>query len=162
MHIDNLSLVLMLAIEYNQLVNSSAILTTPPDVDDNSNSDMSNLCITIIDETDIELEEVETEMIVLLNSEPRKRKLSECTPGNQQKGKRRGKYNMSKLWFTDPFTIEWKKFTYDFSIWYINYVVNPQHLDKKWSKKFRNRFRMPYSSYLDLVHQCNISDYFLQ
>ena len=97
MHIDNLSLVLMLAIEYNQLVNSSAIPTTPPDVDDNSNSDMSNLCSTIIDETDIELEEVETEMIVLLNSEPRKRKLSECTPGNQQKGKKRGKYNMSKV-----------------------------------------------------------------
>ena len=58
MPIDNLPLLRMLVMEYNQLVNSSVIPSAPPD-DDDANSDFSNLCSTVDDEADMEVEELE-------------------------------------------------------------------------------------------------------
>ena len=161
MRVDSLPLLHQLAMEYNELVISPMIPTAPPD-DDHGGADLSNLCSTVTDEADMEVEEVEMEMIGLLTIESSKRNFTDCSPINSQKGKKRGKYNMSKMVFTNPYTLERVKFTFVFSIWYMNYIIAPQSDDEKWCKKFRNRFRMPYPSYLYLVSRCQESEYFAQ
>eukprot|EP00797_Seminavis_robusta_P020115 Sro3065_g343090.1 Plant transposon protein (509) ;mRNA; r:3511-5037 len=40
------------------------------------------------------------------------------------------------------------------TIWYLMYVVSPTLDSAKWHKKFRRRFRMPYSEWLELLEQC--------
>ena len=110
----------------------------------------------------MEVVALETEMIVILLMQTRKRKLDEYTAIDRQQGVKRGKYNMSKIMFTNPHTMQLTKYTFEFSIWYMNYVNAPQNDDKKWCGKFRFRFRVPYPSCLDLVARCNISDFFLQ
>ena len=68
---------------------------------------------------------------------------------------------MSRMVFTNPFTLDRIKFTFEFSIWYINYIIAPQSDEDKWCKKFHNRFRMQYE-YLYIVRRCQNSDYLLQ
>lgn len=51
-------------------------------------------------------------------------------------------------------------FTFVYSIWYCNYVTDPSPERPKWSKLFRNFFRMPYNAFLDLASQCEASSCF--
>ena len=39
------------------------------------------------------------------------------------------------------------------SHWWILYLEDPKVDDTKWNKQFRNRFRLPYNSFLGLLHQ---------
>ena len=87
MHIDTLPILHMLVTEYNQLVNSLAIPIVPPSFNNDDCSDLSNLCSSIIDETDSEIEVVEEEILVLLilNSKKRERKSRDYTPRENKK-----------------------------------------------------------------------------
>jgi hypothetical protein len=40
------------------------------------------------------------------------------------------------------------------SFWYSYYVINPQLDDSRFLAKFRNRFRLPYAQYRELVADC--------
>ena len=73
--------------------------------------------------------------------------------------KKRKKYGSRKLYFTNPTTMERQIFTYEYSIWYSNYVMEPSPDCPKWNKMFRRRFRMPYESFLDLSAQCEESEH---
>ena len=50
--------------------------------------------------------------------------------------------------------------TYHYTVWWNNYCANPQRDKKNWCRQFRERFRMPYDSYLDLVEKCKRSNIF--
>jgi len=163
MQIPHLSLLHLMSLEYNEIINSTTINTTPPNADDyNDYSESISARLQDTDEIDFELAEIELEMLVLLNSSARKRAHIEDIDTGPRKRSKRGKYNMRKLYFTNPTTGERQPFTYKYSVWYSNYIEYPQENDKKWSKLFRNRFRMPYSAFLDLVNGCKGSDYFVQ
>ena len=43
---------------------------------------------------------------------------------------------------------------------YLNYVSHPKPEVKKWAAQFRQRFRMPYESFLELVEMVNDSNLF--
>ena len=73
---------------------------------------------------------------------------------DEQGRKKRGKYNTIDKFFTNPDTGERTKMTFLHSIWFQRYVVNPG-TGKKWDEMFRQRFRMPYSSYLDVLGWCS-------
>ena len=47
-------------------------------------------------------------------------------------------------------------------MWYINYVIDPQNLDKKWFKNLRNCFWILYLGYVDFLEEYQNSDYFSQ
>ena len=109
---------------------------------------------------DNQLNGVEDEMMLLLSTMTSKRK--RLTSNEDRNDKRRKKYDMKKLHFTDPFTMERKVFTYHYSIWYATYVVDPSPENTKWSKLFKRRFRMPYAAFLNLLLECNKSKKFKQ
>jgi hypothetical protein len=46
------------------------------------------------------------------------------------------------------------------STWYLMYVQGPALHKKTFHTTFRNRFRMPYQQYLNLVDECMVSSYF--
>ena len=158
------SLLRLIAIEYNDLATTSSIATSPPTFDSDTNDDMiDHQCSSDADEIDMELDAIEMEMIALMNISSRKRLRNSNVKHVCKRRKKRGKYNMTRLTFTNPFTGDREPFTYQYSIWWSNYIVNPQTSCKKWNKLFRNRFRMPYDSYLRLVQQCSEdSQYFSQ
>ena len=156
----NLPLLHMLATEYNEVINSAVVPSRPPDMDGDTGCDLGSVGSAGSEDMDMEVDALETEMVVLLSMETRKRKAEVLETVDRQTGVKRGSYNMSKMWFTNPDTMQRTKYSFEFSIWYINYIANPQCDDKKWCFKFRNRFRLPYPSYLDLVARCNSSDFF--
>ena len=122
---DNLPLLHMLAAEYNELLNSSLVPSKPPDIDDDSGYDLSSAGSTSSEDMDMEVDALETEMIVMLSMQTRKQKLEEYTAVNRQTGVKRGKYNMSKMMFTYPYTMQRTKYIFEFSIWYMNYISAP-------------------------------------
>jgi hypothetical protein len=54
--------------------------------------------------------------------------------------------------FIDPITHLARPITPRLSHWWILYIEDPKVNDPHWNKQFRNRFRLPYESYLDLLH----------
>ena len=91
---------------------------------------------------------IEDEILYILH-------LKQLNESEQRISKRPKHYNMTKIYFTHPETGLRNVFTYEYTYWYQNYVLNPKPDSTKWSKKFRNRFRVPYNLYLDLVKKCN-------
>ena len=75
---------------------------------------------------------------------------------------KREKYKSCKIYFTHPKTSDRTTMTYHYAPWFQNYIINPQPDWPKWKRQFCYHFRVPYHSYLDLVDQCNTSDYFKQ
>jgi len=55
--------------------------------------------------------------------------------------------------FIDPITHLSCPITPRLSHWWILNVEDPKLNDTHWNKQFRNRFRLPYESFLDLLHQ---------
>ena len=109
-----------MAVEYNQLINTSLINSAPPDVDYNSFKDLSSsIHSRHRDELDLQLEEIENEMITLL-CYMKKRKRDDGIDKRSKPRRKRGKYNTSRLLFTNPFTGEREVFTYHYSVWYQN------------------------------------------
>jgi hypothetical protein len=74
------------------------------------------------------------------------------TPRVKKSRKRRPKY------FVDPSTGKKRKLTPTLSLWWILYLQNPQPNCTRWSQAFRNRFRLPYQSYLDLLSMLKDED----
>ena len=52
--------------------------------------------------------------------------------------------------------------TFEFTSWFQKYVMNPLPQSDKFLRRFRQRFRLPYSSFLDLVKMCGQSSFFDQ
>ena len=159
MKFDTLPLLHHLASEYNQIIssadNASGTRSLPTVGDDNG-----LVLPDHDDESDIEceLEEVENEMSMLLL-------LGLSTDDGQRitepkVKKRRKKYDMRRLTFTNPHTGVRERYTFHHTLWYCNYITNPAPHNEKWNQLFRLRFRMPYSAFIDLLDQCSQSDRF--
>jgi hypothetical protein len=159
MHLGNLPLLHQLALEFNTLINHTVSNTTVGELGELLNNDDEDLFATDDDddELDTQLQQIEEEMTVLLATSSKKRKIVHDSSSPPKKKKR---YDTKKLYFTNPITLERQEFTFEYSIWYCNYVSDPHPERPKWSKMFRNRFRMPYDCFLDLVEQCKDSDIF--
>ena len=76
---------------------------------------------------------------------------------DKERQTKRQKYDTNKLHSTNPITMERSVFTFEYSIWYCNYVTNPSPECSKWSNLFRRRCRMPFNAFLDLALQCEES-----
>lgn len=46
------------------------------------------------------------------------------------------------------------------TVWYKLYVLGPMPDDEDWSKKFRNRFRLPYHCYIELLNEASNEKWF--
>ena len=113
------------------------------------------------DDLDDNLEEIEDEMMILLSEQSQKRRRRHYSNDTTlQPKKKKAKYDLRKLHFTHPVTGERLPFTYEYSIWYMNYVKDQDPEQNKWNRKFRLRFRMPYHAFLDLAGQCWASGIF--
>ena len=64
---------------------------------------------------------------------------------------RRKRRKMKKQWYEDPNTGKMRRVTHKLSSWWLDYVENPEPDDSDWNKLFRQRFRLPYLSYLELL-----------
>jgi hypothetical protein len=53
--------------------------------------------------------------------------------------------------FQDPTTGELRQMTPTLSLWWVLYIQEPKPECSQWSKTFKNRFRLPYNSFLDLL-----------
>ena len=74
-----------------------------------------------------------------------------------QKKTRRRQYVMA--WRTGDGDLERIKPTESFWYWYLYYVQNPLLVeDDRFVKKFRNRFRLAYTLYHELVEDCKCKD----
>jgi hypothetical protein len=60
--------------------------------------------------------------------------------------------------FVDPSTGKKQKLTPTLSLWWILYLQNPQPNCVRWSQTFRNRFCLPYQSYLALLSMLKDED----
>ena len=54
-------------------------------------------------------------------------------------------------WYTDPVTRVKRKKTPKMSVWWEDYIQDPQPDNKHWTKEFRRNFRLPYASYVMLL-----------
>ena len=106
---------------------------------------------------DDEVENIENDLSTVLLLQNSKRRLNDDSVNIPNK---RGKYEKRTLYFTNPETGERSVMTWQHSVWWQRYIVNAQPRYRKWAKSFRNCFRMPYDSYLDLVKQCQSSPLF--
>ena len=150
----NLTLLHQLALEYNAIIETATLNSVQKDI---------NCSNTIGDddeeEIDDQMTDIENEMILLMAVGSNKRRSTIDIPAPKHK---RPKYDLtSKLHFTDPVTMERKPFTYEYSIWYMNYVLHPHPETKKWRKMFRKQFRMKYELFLDIEAQSIRSLYHL-
>jgi len=158
--VDTVDILCHLACEYNNIIfaassnyiareiESAEELRLPITVEENeSEEDINTRIQAIEDET--------TSFMSLSSSKRRLESVHDSSPRN----KKRGKYNTRKLMFTNPSTMEREVFTYEHSVWYRNYISDPRPGQRKWDNTFRERFRTPYNSILDLVKQCEESDH---
>ena len=131
MKFDTLPLLHSLASQYNQIISSadncSVNRSLPALGEDN---DLAQAVHD--DESDVEreLEEVENEMSMLLL-------LGSTTDDGQcskpKVKKRRKKYDMRQLTFTNPHTGVREPYTFHHSLWYCNYITDPAPHNEKWS-----------------------------
>ena len=90
---------------------------------------------------------------IMLVSLLRNRKRRMFHNNNNKPRKKRAKYQSNKIFFTHPRTGERTVMTYHYTVWWNNYCSNPQPDNNNWCKFFRQQFRMPYTSYLNLLEQ---------
>jgi len=64
--------------------------------------------------------------------------------------------------FIDPTSGVRRPMTPTLSLWWLLYIQDPQPECKHWSKTFRQRFRLPYHSFLSLLDRMNQDDVLLQ
>ena len=102
------------------------------------------------DELDDDLYAIEEEMMCVMHLLKKKNPIP-STIQFTRKGQKRGPYDKKIKYFTDPYTGERSVMTFMHSVWFQSYILNPDPSNKKWDKKFRNRFRLPYKSFLELV-----------
>ena len=155
MQYPDIALLQLLAEEYTELssINITAVKRKPL-------LELEGECAVYYIESDDELDEIETmrnrveeEMLMLLTVSSRKRPCDSSKSMNKKRS-RPSKYGSRRLKFIDPTTMERKPFTYEYSIWYNNYIVFPQPECRHWDNIFRKRFRMSYPAFLDLVAEC--------
>jgi hypothetical protein len=103
------------------------------------------------------LQEIEEDIVNVLMLRKRKRLVHE---EKESVARKRGKYEKNSLLFTDPKTGERSVMTYKHSMWWQNYIVNPQPEKQWWRELFRLRFRLPYDNYVQLAEMCNDSPLF--
>ena len=113
------------------------------------------------DGMDDNLQDMKNEITVLLCKSSRKQRLhsTNTTSGNKKKDIK-VKCNLRRLYFTHPVTGGRQPFAFEYSIWYMNYVTDPQLHEKKRNRKFRLRFWMPYHAFIDLEKECKTSSLF--
>ena len=68
--------------------------------------------------------------------------------------KKRKKYNMQRMTFNNPHTMDRKPYTFHHNLWYCNYITDLAPHNEIWSRLFRQQFSMPYSTCMDLTDQC--------
>ena len=112
------------------------------------------------DEVDDTIHSLENEMLMLLLLKKRKR--SSSSDEGERISKRPHKYDTSKQYFTHPETGIRSIMTFEYTCWFQKYIMNPLPQSDKFLRRFRQRFRLPYSSYLGLVEMCNQSFFFDQ
>ena len=163
MQYQNIALLQLLAEEYAELSNHSSTAIKQKTLSE-LEGDIGVYDIDPDDDFD-EIEtmrnRVEEEILVLLTVTSRKR-LSDSNDRMKQKKSRPSKYASRRLKFIDPNTMERKPFTFEYSMWYHNYVLFPQPECRHWDNLFRKRFQMPYNAFLDLVAECKESSYLKQ
>ena len=103
-----------------------------------------------------ELREIEEIIVVLLCLRNKRRRIDEA--GTSRSNRIGMKYERNHYFFTDPETGGRYPMTYRHSLWYQNYIVNVQPDKMWWCKLFRERFRLPYDSFVELVEICKQSD----
>ena len=165
MQMSQLTLLSQLAHEYTDLINTATSTFSPKHINELDNDDECNSSNADDDEDDFDdrLREVEDEIVMVMADISCKRVNPTSDYNNSIKNKRRRiKYDLSKLHFTNPFTMQRQEYTFEYSIWFANYVLDPNPENRKWSTLFRKRFRMPYPSFLDLADQCKNSGCFEQ
>ena len=106
---------------------------------------------------DQRLQEIEDDIVNVLMLRKRKRLVHE---EKEPVARKRGKYEKNSLFFTDPKTGDRSVMTYKHSMWWQNYIVNPQPEKQWWRELFRLRFRLPYDNYIQLAEMCNDSPLF--
>ena len=110
------------------------------------------------DDIDDTIHSMENEMLMLLWIKKRKRSCS--FDDDTRISKRPHKYDTSKQYFTNPESGMRSIMTFEFTSWFQKYVMNPLPQSDKFLRRFRQRFRLPYSSFLDLVKMCGQSSFF--
>jgi hypothetical protein len=65
----------------------------------------------------------------------------------QRKRRRKGK----RQWYVDPIDGKLRRVCPKLSSWWIDYIQNPEPNCPAWNKVFRQRFRLPYMSYLEIL-----------
>ena len=158
---DSATLLYHLAAEYNNTIFTASTSYVPREI--NIAEELGIIVSTERDELDdmnARLEMIEDEMMIFMsagNLSAGKRRLeSAINPRNRK----RGKYDTRKLMFTNPSTMEREEYTFMHSVWYCSYISDPRPGNKKWEKMFRDRFRLPYNSFLDFVKVCEQSEHF--
>ena len=66
----------------------------------------------------------------------------------QHRKKRR---KAKRQWYCDPITGKLRRVCPHLSSWWLDYVQNPEPDCPTWNKVFRQRFRLPYASYLQIL-----------
>jgi hypothetical protein len=85
----------------------------------------------------------------LLQNQRRRREQRRWLLQQQQLRKKR---NRRPKYFVDPVSGLQRPLSPKLSFWWITYVLDPKPECRSWSKTFRNRFRMPYHSFIGLLH----------
>ena len=82
---------------------------------------------------DERLQQIEDNIVIVLMLQKRKRLVHE---EKESVPRKRGKYEKNSLFFTDPKTGERSVMTYKHSMWWQNYIVNPQSEKQWWRELF--------------------------
>ncbi|KAI2499538.1 Plant transposon protein [Fragilaria crotonensis] len=67
------------------------------------------------------------------------------------RGRRKKRRKMKRQWYCDPTTGKMSRVCPQMSSWWIDYVENPEPDCPFWNKVFRQRFRLPYVSYIQVL-----------
>ena len=66
-------------------------------------------------------------------------------------GQREKRRKFKRQWYCDPVTGKMRRVTPKLSGWWLDYIENPEPDCPSWNKVFRQRFRLPYSSYIEIL-----------
>ena len=107
--------------------------TSAFDCDDDSESETDN--------NGNKLQQLQDEMLLLMYLKNWQRDLcsvdSNHLNDDNSRPRKKAKYDTRKITFTNPTTGERSIMTYEYTVWFQNYVLNPTPQYKKWAKQFR-------------------------
>jgi DDE superfamily endonuclease len=66
-------------------------------------------------------------------------------------GRRKKTRKFKRQWYCDPVTGKMRRVTPKLSGWWLDYIENPEPDCPSWNKVFRQRFRLPYLSYIEIL-----------